>query len=137
MNRKKVKYNRRKIFAQRRKNPKRFILYSIKGNAKAQGWEFNLTIEDIPDFPKFCPVFPWIRLKYKVGHAVGEAKKNLAWWDSPSIDRINNTIGYVPGNIRFISFRANWLKGAATNQELIALGKDGLRNERLLKKHNK
>lgn len=135
MKKKKSGYNRRKVFAKRRKNPKMFILWRIKGGAKEQGREFNLTVEDIPDFPEYCPVFPWIKIEYKVGHELGRPKgKKDHMWGAPSIDRIDNSKGYVPGNIRFISFRANWLKGSATNQELIALGKDGLRSERLLKK---
>ena len=38
--------------------------------------------------------------------------------DSPTIDRIDNTRGYVKGNISIISFRANKLKGDATIQEM-------------------
>ena len=38
--------------------------------------------------------------------------------DSPSIDRIDSTRGYVPGNVWVISHRANTLKSNATIAEL-------------------
>lgn len=37
---------------------------------------------------------------------------------SPTLDRLNNAWGYVPGNIAVISHRANKLKGDATAKEL-------------------
>ena len=37
---------------------------------------------------------------------------------SPSLDRIIPSLGYVKGNIRVISFRANTLKNNATLSEL-------------------
>jgi len=37
---------------------------------------------------------------------------------SPTLDRLNNAWGYVPGNIAVISYRANKLKGDATADEL-------------------
>lgn len=38
--------------------------------------------------------------------------------DSPSIDRFDNALGYVKGNIRVISTRANLLKRDATVDEV-------------------
>lgn len=96
--------------------PKRWILTRIKMNAKKRGIHCNLKEQDIPDFPEYCPVFPWIRLVYDVGN--GRASGSV------SIDRIDSTKGYIVGNIRIISDRANTLKGDASNEEMIALGKD-------------
>lgn len=42
---------------------------------------------------------------------------------SPSLDRIDNRLGYVPGNVQVVSWRANELKKDATPRELIALGR--------------
>ena len=82
--------------------------------------EFSLTAKDIPAPPEFCPIFPWIRL---------ERNKGRANPNSPSLDRIDNAKGYVKGNVRFISDRANRLKSNSTDEELVALGKDA--SERL------
>lgn len=100
----------------RETHPKNAIFQRIRNTAKQRGMEFNLQIEDIPDIPKRCPVFPWIVLVYRVGVERG--------FDSPSLDRIDNSKGYIKGNIRWISFRANSLKSDATGPEMIALGKD-------------
>jgi hypothetical protein len=40
---------------------------------------------------------------------------------SPSLDRIDNSKGYVKGNVAVISFRANTLKNNATADELRAI----------------
>ena len=49
---------------------------------------------------------------------------NNGYEESLTLDRINNDEGYIRGNIRIISWRANHLKGEATKAELIALGLD-------------
>jgi hypothetical protein len=100
----------------RRDNPKSFILYSSRNNAKARGLENNLVLADIPRIPKYCPVFPWIELSF----SIGSGKQDC----SPSLDRIDNTRGYVKDNVRIISLRANALKSDATDKELAALGAD-------------
>jgi hypothetical protein len=97
-------------------NPTSAIVNRARGNAKVRGIDFNLTAADIPAIPKFCPVFPWIKLLYQVGKGHNPG--------SPSLDRTDNRLGYVKGNVRIISDRANRLKFNATDEELIALGKD-------------
>jgi hypothetical protein len=100
----------------REARPKTFILYRARSNAKARGIECLLNLKDIPDIPEFCPVFPWIRLDYQVGERRSDS--------SPSLDRIDNKQGYIVGNIRIVSHRANTLKSDATQQELVALASD-------------
>jgi hypothetical protein len=57
-----------------------------------------------------CPVFGWpLFLGKRNGHV------NPA---SPSLDRIDHTRGYEPGNVRIISFRANTLASDASPEEL-------------------
>jgi hypothetical protein len=72
-----------------------------------QGHEFSITPEDIP-LPDNCPVLGIPLTLYP-------DKTNLD--DSPSVDRIDNTKGYIPGNVRVISNRANGLKSDGTKPE--------------------
>ena len=108
----------------REDHPKRWILIRVKMNAKNRGICCTLKERDIPDFPKFCPVLPWIELVYEVGKGRigGDANPGTV-----SVDRIDSTKGYVPGNIRIISDRANRLKRDASDREMFALGKDAER----------
>jgi hypothetical protein len=38
--------------------------------------------------------------------------------NAPSLDKVDPTLGYVKGNVRVISMRANWLKQDATVEQL-------------------
>lgn len=88
------KWNRRK--------PENRLLMSARKRAKEKGLEFNLEITDIV-IPSICPVL-------KVPMVIGT---NTA----PSIDRIDSTKGYVKGNIKIISKRANTIKSDGTIEE--------------------
>jgi hypothetical protein len=105
----------------RQERPELAVLARVKHNAKTRNLECSLTVADIPPIPKHCPVFPWIRLSYQVG-----AKRHVG---SPSLDRINNDLGYIKGNVRWISSRANSLKSDASDKELIYLGRDAKRRK--------
>lgn len=85
------------------------MLSGAKRRAKVKGFDFNLTLEDIPTIPKFCPV---LGIELKVNIKAGPVDS------SPSLDRIDNSRGYVKGNVRVISNRANTLKRDATVEEL-------------------
>ena len=102
---------RRKKYRQR--NPEKILLSKAKVRAKKHNLPINISLEDIT-IPEFCPVLG-IELKQN---------KNIASDNSPSLDRINPNKGYVKGNIRVISFRANSLKSNATIKELQAILKD-------------
>ena len=69
--------------------------------------EYNITVDDIP-MPEYCPV---LGIKLEVG--IGKRQ-----WSSPSIDRIDNTKGYIVGNVMIISLRANALKNDASIDEI-------------------
>ena len=70
------------------------------------GLDFTITPDNI-FVPQRCPVFGTM---LEVG---GECKDN-----SPSLDRIDNTKGYVPGNVVVVSYKANRLKNNASLEEL-------------------
>lgn len=91
-------------------NPARVMLTTAKARAKKAGKDFSITLDDVP-VPEFCPV---LGTKLAVGN--GGSTRN-----SPTIDRIDNTKGYIQGNVWVISRRANDLKADATLLELEAL----------------
>jgi len=93
-------------------NAERKMYLSAKRRAKTKNLPFNITPEDII-IPDKCSVLliPIKRNKY----IKNERRNNMS---SPSLDRIIPSLGYVKGNIRVISFRANTLKNNATLSEL-------------------
>ena len=76
-------------------------------SAKKRGLENTITPDDI-DIPETCPV---LGIKLRPG---GSGFKD----DLASVDRIDSSLGYVPGNIRVISWRANRLKSDNTIETL-------------------
>lgn len=76
--------------------------------------------EDIPDVPETCPV---LRIPLEVNSSDGRGPSD----NSPTIDRIIPAEGYVAGNIRWISNRANRFKNDATPEESLLVAIDGLR----------
>jgi len=90
------------------KNRERKILYRAKASAKKKGIDFNLDLSDI-EIPEFCPV---LGLRLEVNRGKGYH------FESPSLDKIDPKKGYVKGNVRVISARANLLKSDATVEEL-------------------
>ena len=99
-------YQREYLRKQRAQQPGIFLLRSAKARAKKKGLEFNLELADIV-LPEFCPV---LGIKLKRTSSSTDA--------SPSIDRIDNALGYVKGNVIIISLRANRIKRDATLEEL-------------------
>ncbi len=79
----------------------------IKRAAHKKGLDFNLTPEDVT-IPHVCPVLG-IALDYSCREK------------TPSFDRVDNDFGYIKGNVRVISFRANRLKSDANLEELEAI----------------
>lgn len=95
------------------KPAERSILRVTKHRAKKLGLPYDLDVEDIV-IPETCPVLG-IRLVQGGGRTYN-ARRN-----SPSIDRIRPELGYVKGNVRIISMRANALKSDASVAELEAV----------------
>jgi hypothetical protein len=90
-------------------DPVRVMLYRTRASARRRGMDCDLQPEDIV-IPTHCPVLG-IELRFDSGN------KDL----SPSIDRIENTRGYVRGNIVVTSWRANRIKSDASIDELAAV----------------
>lgn len=92
----------------------RYMLLRARTNAKVNGLEFNLEESDIiiPE-DNICPV-----LGISMVMNVGSNVPNDA---SFSVDRIDNSKGYIKGNIAIISKRANIIKRDATLAEIEAI----------------
>jgi hypothetical protein len=86
------------------------LLNSARARARAGGFPCTIEEADIC-IPAVCPVLgiPLVR-------GVGASTET-----SPTLDKLIPTLGYVPGNVRVISLRANRLKNDATLDELKAL----------------
>lgn len=93
----------------RHKNIIPYMLIGCKSRAKSKGIEFTITCSDV-SLPTHCPILG-IELK----------KNSSKQPNSPSLDRVDNTKGYIPGNVRIISARANSIKNDATIEELEAI----------------
>lgn len=102
------------------KNPVKQMLTAARARAKAKGLAFEITESDV-QWTGVCPV---LNLLLRTDNKAQER-------DSASLDRIDNSRGYVPGNVRVISWRANDLKRNATAEELEAVAKD-LRRQSLV-----
>lgn len=90
---------------------------AARKRARKKNLEFNLKFSEV-DIPDRCPI-----LGIELHKTVKARKKSQTAEDnSPSIDRIDSSKGYVAGNIEIISWRANNLKndGTADEHEKIA-----------------
>jgi len=101
-----------------RADPRRRLVVAARSRAKLKGLAFDLQIDDIV-IPVACPV---LGLILTVSDATPSA-------NSPTIDRIDNSLGYIRGNVRVISYRANTLKNDATLEEIEAIRKYMLDNQ--------
>ncbi|HXQ35035.1 MAG TPA: hypothetical protein VN843_13560 [Anaerolineales bacterium] len=84
---------------------------AAKHRAKNKNLEFNIDWSDI-HIPEKCPLLE-IPLIRKQGSGMSA--------NSPSLDRINPTKGYVKGNVWVISGKANAVKNNASIEEVRTL----------------
>lgn len=94
----------------RKSNPPKALWFAARNRAQKFGLPFSISVEDIV-IPDVCPVFG-CKLEIHTGQAGGE-------FNSPSLDKINPELGYVPGNVQVISRLANTMKNNASEEELI------------------
>ncbi len=83
------------------------LLRNAKKRAKTRGIAFTIGRSDI-SLPTHCPILGYLLTKNR-----GAISKS-----SYSLDRIDNSKGYIPGNIRVISFWANTLKDNLTFEQI-------------------
>ena len=95
---------RRSDEQKRQKDPVKFLLRHVKAVAKKKCIEFNIEHTDFV-IPEFCPVLGIPITPWALRHSPG----------IPSFDRIDPRKGYVKGNVKIISLRANRLKSDCTD----------------------
>lgn len=98
--------------------PEQYILKKAKARAKKKNVPFDLTIADIV-FPEVCPIMG-VPFNF-------DPQNEKEVYYGPSIDRLDNSLGYVPGNIRIISYIANVCKWLCDEDELRAFCQGTLR----------
>lgn len=81
-----------------------YLLIAARKRAKTSGLEFSITAADII-IADLCPILKMPMLMHTIYAA--------------SIDRIDSTKGYIPGNVQVISRKANTMKSNATSEELL------------------
>ncbi len=94
-------------------NYQSYMYAQAKRRCGRTGMDFSLDIEDCL-IPEYCP-YLGIRLDVTQGNG-----RN---WAAPSLDRKDNSLGYIKGNTEVISMRANAMKQAASKEELIQFSK--------------
>lgn len=94
-----------------RVNVARAIWRRAEYRAKRDGIDFQIAPDDVV----LCESCPVLGIPLFVSKGKGYAP------NSPSLDRIDNTKGYVKGNVRVISARANALKRDASIGEVLAI----------------
>ena len=88
-------------------NPSSVMYSNAKQRAKRQRIPFDIEVKDII-IPTHCPILG-IELKQGIG------TQNTT---SPSLDKIIPELGYVKGNVKVISGKANIMKGELTLETL-------------------
>jgi hypothetical protein len=85
-----------------KKDPQYYLWYTARTRSRKNGMEFSITKEDII-IPENCPILDVVLTK-------GDGYSPNAM----SLDRVDNNKGYIPGNVRVISRKANIMKSSLT-----------------------
>lgn len=94
---------------------KGYIIRNTKFMAKKRNIEFNLHYTDL-ELPEYCPLLG-MKLTYR-----RESEQNHP--SHASLDRIDNTKGYIKGNVIVISRMANAMKNCANFEQLEIFSKN-------------
>lgn len=106
-NEEKISNKNRKWYESSRKvkfteDPQHYLWYVARTRSRQKGTEFTITKKDVI-IPDICPILE-IPLTKGDGYLP----------NSMSLDRVDNTKGYIPGNVRVISRKANLMKSSLT-----------------------
>ncbi len=101
-------YFEKKRLLVKKKHRAKLIVDSKRWECTRKNIKFNLAVEDIVPLPTHCPI-----LGIKINYFNKVISDN-----SPSLDRIIPSKGYVKGNVRVISALANRIKSNGTIEQL-------------------
>jgi hypothetical protein len=96
----------RRMTEWKRMNPTRRLWQGAKKRALNKGIDFSIPWTEVV-IPDYCPI---IGIKIELHNSTIKES-------SPSLDRIDNSKGYVVGNVHVISHRANALKSNLTLEQ--------------------
>lgn len=108
---KRKEYNKQWNKQNRNKNIQTYLWYAAKRRAKDKSLEFTISKEDII-IPEVCP---YLKIELQLSNRTRGTCRD--YW--PTLDRIDNSKGYIKGNVEVISFKANTMKNNATKEELL------------------
>lgn len=97
------------------KNPVSYLCAIGRSRAKKIGVPFTITPEELV-WPKLCPI---MKIPLTVGRGCSKGTGGAAP-SAASLDRIDPTKGYVPGNVQIVSMLGNLMKQNATPEQLRA-----------------
>lgn len=101
-------------------NIKKKLINATKRSAKLKNLEHSISFSDIR-LPEFCPI-----LEVPINYIKSGFKYENNFY-SPSVDRIDNSKGYVKGNVIVVSKLANIMKNSASFKEIRAFAKNTLK----------
>ena len=92
-------------------------VYNLKTDVKKANKPYKVEVDaeylrSIFPADRKCPI---LGIPFKLNEKIGKD-------DSPSIDRIDNSLGYVEGNVQWVSTRANKIMYNAAPEEVMAVG---------------
>lgn len=88
--------------------PAYYLWHNARDRARKKNLPFNIELSDVV-VPEKCPV---------LGTDIYTSAHGMSRLHSPSLDRLVPSLGYVKGNVRVISLRANSIKNDASPGEL-------------------
>ena len=113
----KAKYSTRVYVQKERKEEtyntiENILLMNAKARARKKKIEFSIKYKDIV-IPTHCPV-----LGIKINKFLQDTSQSYeSRAGSPSLDRIDNSKGYIKNNVAVMSYRANVIKGQGTAEQ--------------------
>ena len=98
---------------------KRFFIFrssKLKERARNKGVDFDLSGEYLSEIWPEDGQCPALKIKMEKG------TEGMSAFYSPSIDRINPNLGYLKGNVQWVSKLANQIMSNATPDQVIMVG---------------